>query len=52
MGHPSRSLEDRRAESYVVCGGQDQEVSEGNNISSYIRDWSYDNLVKKNMAAF
>lgn len=47
VGHPNRSLEDSRAESYVVCGGPVSEVSEGNNVSNCARDQSYDILVKK-----
>ena len=37
MGHPRRSLEDSSAESSVVCGGPDEEVSEGNNVSNRLK---------------
>ena len=34
MGHPRRSLEDSSAESSVVCGGPDEEVSEGTTLAT------------------
>lgn len=39
-----RSIEDSGAESYLICGGMDQEVS-GKNFSMLSRDQSCDILV-------
>ena len=50
MGHPSRSMEDRGAKSYVNYRGLTQEVSE-ENFSMLPRDCSHDILVKE-VAAF
>ena len=50
MGHPCNSLKDRSAKSYVDYCSPAQEVSEGNNISTWTRD-PY-NILAKNVDAF
>jgi hypothetical protein len=52
MDHPSRNMEDGRAEGDLNCGGLlTQKVSEENNFSMWPRDCSCDVLVK-NVVAF
>lgn len=46
MDHPSRSLEDSSDECSVVCEGLMKEISEGNNINNWTRNYSCDILVK------
>lgn len=45
MNHPNRSWEDNNGESNMDYGGPDGEVSEGNNINNWAKDYCFNILV-------
>lgn len=51
ISHPSvGALEDNHAENYRDCEGPSPEVSEGNNVSNWVR--GHCDILAKNMVAF
>ena len=46
MGHPSRNIKDIGAEDYMNCGSLALEISKEKNFCMWLRDCSYEVLMK------